>query len=145
MLSWTSSSLSPINCYIVEQRHDKFWGRLSSSFSEWKETLLLIPAIWHSTLSPLSPWLKEKAKKKKKSYFPTKNFNYKALLSDGQSGVWHWKCLLPQELFSAQPWSFKQPRYQLLSLTLNRGHFHSWIFFQVVRKVPKSKHCKGQN
>ena len=51
------------------------------------------------------------------------------MLSDSQSGVWHWKYLLHQELFSAQPWSFKQPRYQLLSFTLKRGHCHSWIFF----------------
>lgn len=71
----------------------------------------------------------KKSKKKKKSYFPSKKFNYKALLSDSQSGVWHWKYLLHQELFSAQPWSFKQPRYQLLSFTLKRGHCHSWIFF----------------
>lgn len=72
-------------------------GAVFLFISEWKDTLLLIPASWHSTLSPPSPRLKEKAKKKK-SYFPSKKFNYKALLSDSQSGFGT-ESMLHQELF----------------------------------------------
>lgn len=58
-----------INCYVVKQTW-KFWGSFSSSFSEWKDTLLLIPASWYQLSAHHHLDSKKRQKKKNPTFHP---------------------------------------------------------------------------